>query len=389
MLFFLTIVRKNSFAIMEKKKQIILSFGPQHPILPEPIKLKLLCDEEKVTEVIPIMGYVHRGIEEVAASLPYSQFLHITERTCGICSFIHSLGFSLAVEKAMGIESPARAKFLRIVWSELLRIHSHLLWLSLFADAMGFESLFMQGFKSRESVVNILERTTGNRVIYSVCLPGGVKRDIDEKEMTNIKKVLINLQKELKIMESAFFSANVKSRTKNKGVLTKDQAQSLGAVGPVLRASGVSSDLRATDYLPYSEIGFKIISESETPAPKSLARGQGDAFSRMFIRIKELWHSIDLILKVFEIMPAGEIMVSLEGKLPKGEATSRVEAPRGELRYFIKAEKEGSENLQKVEIRTPTFANIPSLFKMLPGCQIADVPIIILSIDPCISCAER
>ena len=157
----------------------IIPFGPQHPVLPEPIHLDLVLEDEKVVEAIPTIGFVHRGLEKLVEKKDFQEYVFVAEGICGICSFIHGMGYSQAVEKVMDIKIPERAEYLRVLWAELSRIHSHVLWLGLLSDALGFESLFMQCFRIREKVLNIFEMTTGGRVIFSVCKVGGVRKDIN------------------------------------------------------------------------------------------------------------------------------------------------------------------------------------------------------------------
>jgi ech hydrogenase subunit E len=168
----------------------------------------------------------------------------------------------------------------------------------------------------------------------------------------------------------------VKARTVGVGVVTKEQAFALGCVGPVLRASGVSEDVRLTKYDAYGDLNYEPIVETG-----------GDCYARTLVRARELFQSIDLQLEVLSKLPEGEIAVKVKGNPPANEAMMRMEAPRGELIYYAKGN--GTRNLERMKIRTPTFANLPSLLVMLPGCQLADVPVIVLSIDPCICCMER
>ena len=154
-------------------KRTVIPFGPQHPVLPEPIHLDLVLEDEKVIEAIPSIGYVHRGLEMLVEKKDFQEYVYVAERICGICSFMHGMGYCMAVERAMEIIPPDRAEFLRVVWAELSRVHSHLLWLGLLADAVGFESLFMHCWRLREYVLDIFDMTTGGRVIFSVCKIGG------------------------------------------------------------------------------------------------------------------------------------------------------------------------------------------------------------------------
>ncbi len=156
----------------------IIPFGPQHPVLPEPIHLDLVVEDEKVIEARPSIGFIHRGLEKLVEKKDYVEFVYIAERICGICSFIHGQTYCQAVEAIMNVSVPPRALYLRTIWGELSRLHSHLLWLGLMADAVGFESLFMHSWRVRERVLNIIEATTGGRVIFGSCKIGGVRRDI-------------------------------------------------------------------------------------------------------------------------------------------------------------------------------------------------------------------
>lgn len=354
----------------------VIPFGPQHPVLPEPVQLKLVCEDEKVVEVIPNIGYIHRGIEKAGEIKDFQQTIHMIERICGICSFIHGMTYCQGIEELLGLEIPRRAKFLRVAWAEMSRVHSHLLWLGLLSDAIGFESLFMQFWKIREIVLDLLEMTTGQRVIQSTCVIGGVRRDIDEVMKEQVKTGLNKTKESLnQILTVLLNDYTLKARTVGKGILTQQQAISLGAVGPTARASNVRQDMRLLKYASYGEIEFEPILESA-----------GDSYARALVRTKETYQSIEMALKALEMMPAGPIRIHPES-WPDGETISRVEQPRGQVFYFIKGN--GTRYLERLKIRTPTFANIPTLLVMLPGCTMADLPVITLSIDPCISCTER
>jgi ech hydrogenase subunit E len=353
-----------------------IPFGPQHPVLPEPLHLKLVMEDEKIVEAIPAIGYVHRGLEKLAEVKDYHQNVFLVERICGICSVQHGMAYVQGIESLMNIEIPDRAKYLRVIWGELHRIHSHLLWLGLFADAFGFESLFMQCWRDREKVMDIMEATSGARVVISVNQVGGVKRDISSEHLTEIVTVCDQINEDMKKMEGAFLNDyTVRHRTVGVGHLTKEQAYSLGAVGPMARASGVAQDMRTMGYAAYDKLGFQIAVQQE-----------GDCWARTAVRIKEVYECVRLIKTAVADLPAGDISVPVKGN-PTGEVISRVEQPRGEVLYYIKGN--GTKNLDRLRVRTPTFANIPTLLVMLPGSQLADVPVLLLTIDPCISCTER
>jgi len=357
-------------------RRSIIPFGPQHPVLPEPIHLDLVLEDEKVVEAIPSIGYVHRGLEKLVEKKDFQQYVYVAERICGICSFMHGMGYCQAVENVMGIKVPERAEFLRTMWAELSRIHSHLLWLGLLADGFGFESLFMQCWRLREKILDIFEMTTGGRIIFSVCKIGGVRKDIDSDMMKLILKTLKDVTGELKKIEVIFFNDyTVRHRLVGVGVLTKQQASELCAVGPMMRASGLAYDTRKLNYAAYKHLDFEPIVHND-----------GDCYARCIVRVNEIYQSIDLINQLATKMPEGEIDVKVIGN-PKGEYFSRLEQPRGEVVYYIKGN--GTKFLDRMRVRTPTFANIPAMLKTLQGCDLADVPMLILTVDPCISCTER
>jgi ech hydrogenase subunit E len=354
----------------------IIPFGPQHPVLPEPIHLDLVVEDEKVVEARPSIGFVHRGLEKLAEKKDYVEFVYVAERICGICSFIHGQTYCQAIETLMNVQVPPRALYLRTAWGELSRIHSHLLWLGLMADGMGFESLFMHSWRVREKVLNIIEATTGGRVIFGSCKIGGVRRDMNAETIRNLLQELDAIEKDMRQITRVFLDDNsVKSRLSGIGVLPKQEAHDLGCVGPMLRASGVAQDMRTLGYAAFKDIGVEPVT-----------RAEGDCYARCAVRCEELFQSVGIIRQALEKIPDGDIAVKVTGN-PAGETIARTEQPRGEVVYHLKAN--GTKNLQRFRVRTPTFANLPAMLKVLPGCDLADVPMIVLTIDPCISCTER
>ena len=354
----------------------IIPFGPQHPVLPEPVHLDLVVEDEKVVEARPSIGFVHRGLEKLVEKKDYIEFVYVAERICGICSFIHGQTYCQAIETLMRIPVPPRALYLRTVWGELSRIHSHLLWLGLMADGMGFESLFMHSWRVRERVLNVIEATTGARVIFGSCKVGGVRRDVDPEMIQHVLKELDGIELDICEITKVFLGdRSVKARLCDVGVLSKAAAYDLGCVGPTLRASGIAQDLRTLGYAAFGDLDFEPITHSA-----------GDSYARCAVRCAELPQSIGLIRQALANIPPGEIAVKVTGN-PTGETVTRTEQPRGEVVYYLKAN--GTKNLQRFRVRTPTFANLPAMLQLLQGCQLADVPILVLTIDPCISCTER
>ena len=354
----------------------VIPFGPQHPVLPEPIHLDLVVEDEQVIEAIPSIGFIHRGLEKLVEKRNYLEYVYVAERICGICSFIHGLTYCVAVEEVMKVKVPERANFLRVIWSELSRIHSHLLWLGLLADAFGFENLFMQSWRIREKVLDIIEETSGGRVIFGSAKIGGVRRDIDADTIARIVVQLGEYEKEVRSIGNVFLNEyTVQNRLKGVGVLSTTDAYTLGAVGPMARASGVNQDMRQLGYAAYPELKFEPIISNNN-----------DSYARCEVRLAEITQSVDLIRQCSEKISDGPIAIPVKG-MPSGEFFARTEQPRGEVVYYIKAN--GTMNLERLRVRTPTFANVPSMVKILQGVQLADVPVLVLTIDPCISCTER
>ncbi len=355
----------------------VIPFGPQHPVLPEPLHIKLVMEDENIVDAIPAIGYVHRGLEKLTETKEFTQNVFVVERVCGICSVMHAMAYCQGIEELMNIEVPDRAKFLRVIWAELHRMHSHLLWLGLLADAFGFESLFMQVWRDREKVMDIMEETAGARVVISANTIGGTRRDLTKEQMVKINVTIDEIKNDLQQVEAVFLNNyTVKHRLVGRGILTKADAIELCAVGPMARAAGIPMDHRTTGYSAYGQLDFEPVTHPD-----------GDNYARTYVRLYEVYQSIDLIKQAIAKIPEGEHVVPFKGNPPKGEAISRVEQPRGEVLYYLRAN--GTKNLERLRLRTPTFQNIPSLIKMLPGSQLADVPLLILTIDPCISCTER
>ena len=354
----------------------VIPFGPQHPVLPEPIHLDLVMEDEKVVEAIPSIGFIHRGLEKLVDKKDFNEMVYVAERICGICSLGHGLGYSEAVEHIMDIEVPARARYLRTIWSELSRIHSHLLWLGLLADAFGFESLYMDCWRLREEALDMFEASTGGRVIFSVMKIGGVRRDVTDEMLKDFNERIFKMEEDLKTLTRPFLEdAAVQTRLRGVGVLTSEQADALGCTGPFLRASGISCDIRSTGYCAYGDIDFTPIVSTE-----------GDSYARTKCRILEIFQAFDLIHQCIDKMPSGDIEVPVKG-MPNGEYMMRIEQPRGEALYYVKAN--GTKFIDRMRVRTPTFAYLSGLVEILKGCDLADVPILVLTIDPCISCTER
>ncbi len=360
-------------------KRTTIPFGPQHPVLPEPLGLDLVLMDEKVVDAVPTIGYIHRGLEMMVERVEYTEMGFVVERICGICSFMHGMGYAVSVESIMNLEVPDRARWLRLIWAEISRIQSHLLWLGLGADAFGFENLFMHCWRMREQILDIFEKTTGGRIIHSVNKIGGVRRDVSDSELAAILATLEKLGADFKATATVFAKdPSIAHRLGGVGVLTKQDAIAVDCVGPMARASGLATDTRLVGANLYDRIDFEPVIETA-----------GDCLARVVVRMREIEQSIGIIRQAIEKMPKGDGL-PLENRPrgnPLGEVFTRLEQPRGEVMYYVKAN--GTKNLERFRARTPTFANIPAMIKLVKGAELADVPQIILTIDPCISCTER
>ena len=358
-------------------KRSVIPYGPQHPVLPEPIHLDLVIEDERVIEAIPSIGFIHRGLESLVDKRDFNQMTYVIERTCGICSFGHGMGYCETIEKIFDVEIPDRAKFIRTILFEMSRIHSHLLWLGLLADGFGFENLFYQCWRIREKILDVLEMVTGGRVIFSINTVGGVLKDLTDEHTKAILTALDEIEEELKVIKKTFFEDySVLSRLKGVGVLTKEQINALGSVGPFARASGIKADMRKLGYAAYPQIDFEPITSED-----------GDSYARCYVRMMEIFQSIDIIRQAIAKLPSEKDLVTPVKGNPNGEAFVRLEQPRGEAFYYAKAN--GTPFLERMRVRTPTFANIAGLCEMLKNTELSDVGLLVLTIDPCISCTER
>jgi len=355
----------------------IIPFGPYHYALEEPIMFKLKVLGEKIVDVDIKIGHAHRGIEYLMEKKRFEDCIRLAERVCAICTQPHSECFTMGVEKIVKIDPPERAKYIRTIVFELNRIESHLLILGLTAHLMGFDTVFMHLWAFRETIMQILEDITGNRVQYAITAIGGVRRDLSEKQISRALKSLDELEKSINsVKEILEKDKTIRMRAREVGYLSKQDALKLNVVGPVARASGIDFDIRKRDpYLVYNEIDFDAIVLDE-----------GDSWARTLVRLLEVFESLKILKIAFKNLPKGDIRSEYD-EIPAGEVTSRVEAPRGELLYHIRTT--GHITPERVKIRTPTIPNLISAKPILVGGTLADAPVSIGSLDPCISCTNR
>lgn len=356
----------------------VVPMGPFHPALEEPYKIEVTCDGERITGADITIGFNFRGIEWLAERKTYLQDIALFERVCGICSNVHTMTFCRAIEQLAGIAVPERGKYIRVVLAETERLHSHLLWAGVACHLIGYETLFMTCFGLREQVMNILEGISGNRVNYAMNRPGGVNRDITDpaailKTVATVEKIVGT-----ELVPVLTGDRTVRARCVGVGPLTREQAIAHAAVGPLARASGVDHDLRRdAPYEAYDRLTFAVP-----------VRPEGDVFARVAVRALEILESCNLIRQAIETMPAGPINDGLfQNDVPEGETVARIEAPRGELLFYVASD--GGQRPARVRVRTPTFANMPTAATMVKEQTISDLGLIQASIDPCYSCTDR
>ena len=368
----------------ETKKTInpqkyIVPIGPQHPALKEPGHFEFTVDGEIVIDATVRLGYVHRGIEKAAESRTWAQVLYLVERVCGICSDAHGTAYAQCVEKIAGVEIPPRAKAIRCIGAEIERLHSHFLWLGVAAHEGGFDSMFMYSWRDRELVMEILEEFFGNRVNYSVNVLGGVKEDITNEYSDELLKKLEYLEKRINFyLDVVNTDVTFRARTVDIGTISKEEGDKLGATGPTVRASGVPRDMRINrPYCGYDMYSLNMILDD-----------RGDLNARFVVRLKECLESIRFIREVLGNLPQSELAVKIPRAVPAGEAMGSVEAPRGELFYYVRST--GGQSPDRVKVRTASLCNWGTVVaSVAKGHKLADMPMILAGIDPCFSCNDR
>ncbi|MFZ1947669.1 MAG: nickel-dependent hydrogenase large subunit [bacterium] len=364
---------------MARTSKTIIPIGPYHPLQEEPEFFKLHVEGEKVVELEIEIGYNHRGIEKLAENLSYDQIPFLVERICGICSSSHPFACVQAIEDCANLDIPERAKYIRTFIGELERIHSHLLWLGLAGHFLGYNTVWMWAWKYREPVLDLFELLTGNRNHYGMMKPGGVRRDFADEDMRQVLATLDGLVKPTMMFRDVALSDPVlQARTKNVGVLSKQDCVELGALGPTARASGYDIDVRRDHpYAAYDRVKFNVITTAN-----------GDIFDKLVVRVLEILESVGIckqcvqkILEVKDGIDANYI------EIPPGEGIGTHEAPRGEVIHFTRSD--GTNKPLRYKIRAPSYMNVPTNKRACVGYTVSDATITLAAIDPCYCCTER
>ena len=380
-------------------KELTISMGPQHPATHGVLRLVLDLEGEIVVKCTPYIGYLHRGIEKLAEHMTYLSALPLTDRLDYISSMANNVGYVLAVERLFGIEAPERAKFIRTMVSEMARISSHILWLATHALDIGAMTVFLYGFREREWILDLFEMLCGARLTTSYPRIGGVRNDVSEEFLDSLYRFTEVFPGKIEEYETLIDQNRIwLKRTKGIGVISADEAINWGLTGPTLRGSGVPYDVRKyTPYDAYDKVEFDV------PVGK-----KGDVYDRYRCRMEEFRQSNRIIRQCIEKLPYGPIMapdapkVTLPPKdqviktmesmihhfvlitkgpigAPVGEIYSSIEAPKGELGFYLISDGTGSP--YRMRIRTPSFIHASALPRMCEGAFIADVIANIGTID--------
>jgi NADH-quinone oxidoreductase subunit D len=378
-------------------EKLILNMGPSHPATHGVLRVVLELDGEIITKATPDVGYLHRGDEKIAENMTYNQFVPYTDRLDYLAPLANNVAYAMAVEKLMGWELPPRGQAIRLICCELARISSHLLGLGAFAMDTGAMTVFLYTFTEREKIYNLCEQISGARFTTSYTRVGGMTRDLPDAFFPMVRKFLEEFPPALDEIDSLLSRNRIfVDRTKDVGVITREDAIAYGLSGPNLRGSGVDHDLRKKQpYLGYEQYDFDI--------PLGSA---GDCYDRYLVRVEEMRQSVSILNQALAKLPTGPITVSdtknfpppktsvltkmeelihhfilhTEGiQAPEGEVYFGAENPKGELGFYIQSKGGGVP--YRLKIRAPSFVNLSILDKILPGHMMSDVVSILGSLD--------
>lgn len=362
------------------KDEYVVNFGPQHPATHGVLHLRISLDGEIVKKVDPNFGYIHRGIEKMCEAYTYPQILHLADRLDYLSGSINRHAVCMAVEKGLELEVPQRAQYVRTIIDELTRIASHLLGWGAMAMDMGAITAFVYGMRDREKIMDIFEQTCGGRLMANYAVIGGLMADIHPEFQKKVKEFIPYMRKMLK-EHHILFTGNPIARGRMDGVgyLSKEQAISIGATGPVGRASGWSCDLRKhAPYAAYDKVNFT-----------ELIRTGGMTFDRYHIRLDEIEESLKIIEQLIDNIPEGDYCAKTKAviKLPEGDYIQRVENARGDFSVYINSR--GDKFPYRVKFRSPSMVLVNVLKHITPGSKISDLIMLGGSLDYVIPCIDR
>ena len=390
---------KTAHKKMETER-MVLNFGPQHPSTHGTLRIAMELEGETVMKGTPEIGYLHSGFEKLGEYLDYNQYITITDRMNYLSPLCNNVAYALAAEKLIGLEVSKRTQYIRVLMCELSRIADHILNVGMLAVDLGAMTAFLYGFKLREDIYDLFELATGTRLTTSYTLVGGLMRDIPDDYDKVVLKVLDEVGAVTKDIETLLNKNRIwQIRTKNIGIITKDDAISYGISGPMARASGIDWDIRVNEpYSRYDEFDFDV----------AIALN-GDVFDRYLVRMEEIRQSVKICRQALDKMPEGDVMVdpdlgyslppkdevynSIEGLIyhfeitmrnrgmtpPVGEAYVPTESPNGELGFYIVSD--GGRAPYRVRTRPPSLMNYSIFPKLIEGHMLSDAPAILGSIN--------
>ena len=364
-----------------KTEPLVINIGPQHPSTHGVFRMRVTLDGEVIVDIEPIFGYLHRGIEKLAESKTYLQNMPFTDRLDYLASMSNNLAYALAVEKLGGIPVPERAEYLRVIMAELMRVSSHLVAIGSMLNDMGaFFTPLLYMWREREKIMDLFEMVCGQRLTYNYMRFGGVSHDIPEEFLPALNRFIDEMPGFIDEYDRLLAENEILlARTKGVGILPAEKAINASVSGPVLRGSGVKWDLRKADpYSIYDRFDFEI------PTGKT-----GDIYDRYRVRIEEMRQSVRIIKQAIAQLPPGEVCTKVPVRFcpPKGEAYGHIEAPKGELGFYLVSD--GSPNPYRFKIRAPSLLNLTVLRDLIIGWKIADVVVVFGSIDICMGEVDR
>lgn len=376
---------------------ITINMGPQHPSTHGVLRLVIDLDGETIVDVRPDVGFLHRGTEKLAENRTYHQFIPLTDRLDYVASLSNNFAYCMAVEKFFNVKIPERAEYLRVIFAELSRCSSHLLWLATHALDIGAMTVFLYCFRERELILDMFEIATGQRMTGSWLRVGGLREDVPDLFFEKLREFVSIFEERIDIYERLLTKNRIwLKRTVGVGYLSKEDALDYGVSGPIMRGSGISFDLRRDEpYSVYDRFDFEVP-----------VREAGDIYARYEVRIVEMRQSNRILKQALEQIPDGPVMtddprVSMPSheevyermealirrfylmskgfRTPKGETYACVEGPKGELGFYIVST--GEEKPYRLKIRAPSFVNLGAINAMAKGAMVADLVGIIGSVD--------
>jgi NADH dehydrogenase I D subunit len=378
--------------------ELIINMGPVHPSTHGVLRFKLRMDGEIIRECTIVMGYLHRGTEKLGEMKTYLQFIPYTDRLDYIAAMPNNYAFVKAVEELAGIEVPLRAEYIRVLVMELNRVVNHIVSIGSLLMDLGAATMIMWGFRERENALQLFEMLSGARMTFNYIKPGGVREDIPEGFIPKLNEFIKDMEKRIDDYEQLINDNEIfLMRMRNIGVISAEEAINYGMTGPALRGSGVSYDIRKLEpYSIYPDLDFK-----------ACVRNEGDSYARYIVRIDEMRESLHILRQVIDTMPEAKIVSSAKYGIapmtgipstvstyfprifapPAGEVYSRIEAPKGELGFYIASD--GTTKPYRVKIRSPSFCNLTAIPEMVKGLKIPDLIAAFGTIDVVLGDVDR